>query len=63
MLIMNFIFKVYIYIYIYNSFIFFFTSAYGCGQPNYPPVVSRVMGGKNARPHSWPWQVDAHVLF
>uniref|UniRef100_A0A673GSA8 pancreatic elastase II n=1 Tax=Sinocyclocheilus rhinocerous TaxID=307959 RepID=A0A673GSA8_9TELE len=31
---------------------------YGCGQPNYPPVLSRVMGGKDACPHSWPWQIS-----
>uniref|UniRef100_A0A667X0U6 pancreatic elastase II n=1 Tax=Myripristis murdjan TaxID=586833 RepID=A0A667X0U6_9TELE len=29
-------------------------SAYGCGLPTFPPVLSRVVAGEDARPHSWP---------
>nr|XP_055023656.1 chymotrypsin-like elastase family member 2A [Misgurnus anguillicaudatus] len=32
--------------------------AYGCGLPTYPPVVKRVVGGEDVRPHSWPWQIS-----
>ncbi|XP_029434184.1 chymotrypsin-like elastase family member 2A [Rhinatrema bivittatum] len=32
--------------------------ALGCGTPSYAPVLSRVVGGTEARPHSWPWQVS-----
>lgn len=32
--------------------------AYGCGLPTYPPTLSKVVGGVDARPHSWPWQVN-----
>ncbi|KAK1897189.1 Alanine aminotransferase 2 [Dissostichus eleginoides] len=30
--------------------------AHGCGTPDYPPSVSRVVNGEDARPYSWPWQ-------
>lgn len=30
----------------------------GCGVPNYPPNISRVVEGEEARPYSWPWQVS-----
>ncbi|XP_010721219.2 chymotrypsin-like elastase family member 2A [Meleagris gallopavo] len=33
-------------------------AALGCGVPAYPPSVSRVVGGENARPYSWPWQAS-----
>ncbi|XP_031421444.2 chymotrypsin-like elastase family member 2A, partial [Clupea harengus] len=32
--------------------------AYGCGLPTFPPVVKRVVGGEDVRPHSWPWQIS-----
>uniref|UniRef100_A0A8D2N2H8 Peptidase S1 domain-containing protein n=1 Tax=Zonotrichia albicollis TaxID=44394 RepID=A0A8D2N2H8_ZONAL len=32
--------------------------AFGCGVPSYPPLVTRVVGGEDARPYSWPWQVS-----
>lgn len=33
-------------------------SGSGCGVPAVPPVLSRVVAGRDARPHSWPWQVS-----
>uniref|UniRef100_A0A3Q2UDX9 Elastase 2 like n=1 Tax=Fundulus heteroclitus TaxID=8078 RepID=A0A3Q2UDX9_FUNHE len=33
-------------------------SAYGCGNPTFQPVVSRVVNGEDVRPHSWPWQIS-----
>ncbi|MED6286558.1 hypothetical protein CHARACLAT_007249 [Characodon lateralis] len=35
-----------------------FAGAYGCGNPTYQPVVSRVVNGQDVRPHSWPWQIS-----
>lgn len=33
-----------------------------CGKPAIPPaVVSRIVNGEPARPHSWPWQVSMQV--
>ncbi|XP_031700871.1 chymotrypsin-like elastase family member 2A isoform X2 [Anarrhichthys ocellatus] len=37
---------------------FLVASAYGCGLPTFPPVLSRVVAGEDVRPHSWPWQVS-----
>uniref|UniRef100_A0A672NLP8 pancreatic elastase II n=1 Tax=Sinocyclocheilus grahami TaxID=75366 RepID=A0A672NLP8_SINGR len=36
----------------------FIAGAYGCGQPTYKPVASRVVGGTDVSPNSWPWQVS-----
>ncbi|XP_049341918.1 chymotrypsin-like elastase family member 2A [Astyanax mexicanus] len=37
---------------------FLAVGAYGCGNPTFPPIVKRVVGGEDARPHSWPWQIS-----
>ncbi|CAM4575547.1 chymotrypsin-like elastase family member 2A [Lepidochelys kempii] len=34
------------------------TGALSCGNPAYPPLLNRVVGGDDARPFSWPWQVS-----
>ncbi|XP_072304809.1 chymotrypsin-like elastase family member 2A [Eucyclogobius newberryi] len=36
----------------------FVAGAYGCGLPTFPPVVTRVVGGEDVRPNSWPWQIS-----
>ncbi|XP_034029084.1 LOW QUALITY PROTEIN: chymotrypsin-like elastase family member 2A [Thalassophryne amazonica] len=36
----------------------FVVGAYACGRPTYPPILSKVVGGDDVRPHSWPWQVS-----
>ncbi|XP_067458856.1 chymotrypsin A-like [Thunnus thynnus] len=36
-------------------------AAYGCGTPAIPPDISGysdIVNGKEAKPHSWPWQVS-----
>eukprot|EP00066_Takifugu_rubripes_P022016 XP_011611282.1 PREDICTED: ovochymase-2-like [Takifugu rubripes] len=33
-----------------------------CGKPAIPPsIMSRIVNGERARPHSWPWQVSMQV--
>ncbi|CAF96273.1 unnamed protein product, partial [Tetraodon nigroviridis] len=33
-----------------------------CGKPAIPPsIMSRIVNGEQARPHSWPWQVSMQV--
>ncbi|XP_012517965.1 PREDICTED: chymotrypsin-like elastase family member 2A [Propithecus coquereli] len=32
--------------------------ALSCGRSTYPPKVSRVVGGEDVNPNSWPWQVS-----
>ncbi|RXN34504.1 chymotrypsin-like elastase family member 2A [Labeo rohita] len=36
----------------------FIAGAYGCGQPTYKPSISRVVGGTDVVPNSWPWQAS-----
>ncbi|NXA43153.1 CEL2A elastase, partial [Eudromia elegans] len=37
--------------------------ASGCGRPAVSPLSGRVVGGENARPHSWPWQASLQYRF
>ncbi|XP_054858005.1 chymotrypsin-C-like [Eublepharis macularius] len=39
-------------------FALFLAYAHGCGKPAYLPNTSRVVGGEDAKPHSWPWQIS-----
>ncbi|XP_039365486.1 chymotrypsin-like elastase family member 2A [Mauremys reevesii] len=32
--------------------------ALSCGDSAYPPLLTRVVGGEDVRPFSWPWQVS-----
>uniref|UniRef100_A0A7M4FPA6 pancreatic elastase II n=1 Tax=Crocodylus porosus TaxID=8502 RepID=A0A7M4FPA6_CROPO len=34
-----------------------------CGDPIYKPFLSRVVGGDNARPYSWPWQASLQYSY
>ncbi|XP_060115633.1 chymotrypsin-like elastase family member 2A [Heteronotia binoei] len=34
------------------------SAALGCGVPTYKPNLSRVVGGENVKPNSWPWQAS-----
>ncbi|XP_059111890.1 chymotrypsin-C [Peromyscus eremicus] len=37
--------------------------ASSCGDPTFPPNLStRVVGGEDAVPHSWPWQISLQYL-
>ncbi|XP_049628491.1 chymotrypsin-C [Suncus etruscus] len=37
--------------------------ASSCGVPSFlPNLATRVVGGDNARPHSWPWQISLQYL-
>merc|ERR1712142_1434704 len=33
-------------------------AAYGCGQPTFPPTLTKVVGGDDVRENSFPWQVS-----
>ncbi|XP_032904344.1 chymotrypsin-like elastase family member 2A [Amblyraja radiata] len=37
------------------------TTVYGCGTPTYQPILAKVVGGVDARPHSWPWQISLQI--
>ncbi|XP_027715615.1 chymotrypsin-C [Vombatus ursinus] len=42
----------------------FLSYASSCGVPTYPPSLStRVVGGEDATPHSWPWQISLQYLY
>ncbi|XP_041062495.1 chymotrypsin-like elastase family member 2A [Carcharodon carcharias] len=36
-------------------------TVHSCGTPTYQPTLSRVVGGVNARPNSWPWQISLQI--
>ncbi|KAM9342497.1 chymotrypsin-C-like [Pholidichthys leucotaenia] len=39
------------------------SGAYGCGVPTNPPILtSRVVGGVDVSPHSWPWQISLQYI-
>ncbi|XP_008066815.1 chymotrypsin-C [Carlito syrichta] len=41
----------------------FLACASSCGVPSFLPNLStRVVGGEDARPHSWPWQISLQYL-
>ncbi|XP_039611590.1 elastase 2 like [Polypterus senegalus] len=37
---------------------FLVAGVYSCGVQDVPPLLSRVVGGVDARPNSWPWQIS-----
>ncbi|XP_041129978.1 chymotrypsin-C-like [Polyodon spathula] len=42
----------------YQYYVVFSVEAYSCGVPAISPAISRVVGGVDARPNSWPWQIS-----
>ncbi|XP_059807815.1 chymotrypsin-like elastase family member 2A isoform X2 [Hypanus sabinus] len=41
---------------------FLLAGASGCGVPAIPPLMHRIVGGMEAVPHSWPWQISFQYL-